>query len=124
MRVLNLLAQKHTHLKPYFNVIKRSFLTASLPELSEFPKRINNPESLYKFSIENRELFWSTIAKRRINWFKEFTQVTSGSFDDENFRLKWFADGKLNVSGKNMLLFSIEMNYLALVLNLRSNYTF
>lgn len=104
MRVLNALVKtQHQHLhyqtsKTCFDVIRRSFLTASLPELSEFPKTINSHESLHKFSIENRELFWSTIAKRRINWFKEFTQVTSGSFGDEDFRLKWFADGKLNVS--------------------------
>ena len=102
MRVINALAKsRQQSSKPYFDAIRRSFLTANLPELSEFPKNINSHESLYKFSIENRELFWSTIAKRRINWFKEFTQVTSGSFGDEDFRLKWFADGKLNVTGKH-----------------------
>ena len=99
MRVLNALVKNNLQLKPYLNVTRRSFLTANVPELSEFPSTINSHESLYKFSIENRELFWSTIAKRRINWYKEFTQVTSGSFSDEDFRLKWFADGKLNVSG-------------------------
>jgi hypothetical protein len=34
---------------------------------------------------------------------KEFNEVTTGNFRDENFMLKWFLDGKLNVSG--MLIF-------------------
>ena len=78
---------------------KDQFLTASFVEMNQFPKAINNYESLHKFSIENDELFWSTLAKSRLDWFKEFDIIKKGDFKDENFNLKWFIGGKLNVSG-------------------------
>jgi acetyl-CoA synthetase len=78
--------------------LKRSFLTANLPELSSFPKAINNYESLHKFSIENKDVFWGTLAKSRLEWYEDFKKVTEGNFSDENFHLKWFLGGKLNVS--------------------------
>ena len=82
-------------------VRRQGFLTANLPELSAFPKSIQNYESLHKFSIENRELFWGTIAKSRLQWYQDFKKVTEGNFGDEDFHLKWFIDGKLNVSGSS-----------------------
>ena len=75
------------------------FLTAPFPELKHFPDTIESYSSLHKFSIENKELFWSYLAKSRLEWFEEFTQVTEGKFTDEDFRLRWFLGGKLNVSG-------------------------
>ena len=59
-----------------------------------------NYESLQKFSIENPNVFWGTLAKTRLEWYEEFNKVTEGNFSDENFRLKWFIGGKLNVSGE------------------------
>jgi hypothetical protein len=82
------------------------FLTAKFPELKEFSEyNIKSYEDLYKFSIEHNELFWSTLAKSRLDWYELFTQVRSGDFTDENFSLKWFLGGKLNVSGKIILYF-------------------
>ena len=78
----------------------RSFLTTPFPELNEFPKSIDTYEKLYQFSIENSEKFWSTVARSRIDWIKDFDKVTTGSFSDKEFNLKWFLNGKLNVSGK------------------------
>jgi hypothetical protein len=83
-----------------FELVKRFFLTAKLPELASFPKTIKNYESLHKFSIENQEIFWGTLAKSRLQWYESFKKVHDGKFSDENFNLKWFIDGKLNVSGK------------------------
>ena len=83
------------------------FLTAGMPELSSFPDTIKSHESLYKFSIENRDLFWQTIARKRLDWMTDFTEVTSGNFNDEDFQLKWFIGGKLNVAGKILLLFFV-----------------
>ena len=80
-------------------LIKKDFLTAPFPELKKFPKTIQNYKDLHKFSIENDELFWSTLAKSRLDWFKEFDIIKKGDFKDENFNLKWFIGGKLNVSG-------------------------
>lgn len=84
-------------------IVKRTFLTAQFKELSQLEKlsntKFNNYESLHKFSIERPEMFWSTLARSRLDWFKDFTQVTSGSFKNfENFNLKWFLDGKINVT--------------------------
>ena len=78
---------------------RRQFLTANFPELKYLPKSIDSHQKLYKYSIDNSDEFWSIVGKKRVEWFKEFTKVTSGSFHDANFHLKWFIDGKLNVSG-------------------------
>lgn len=80
------------------------FLTTNLPELKLFPDWIKSHESLYKFSIEQRDLFWQVLASTRLEWIKDFNKVTVGDFNDENFNLKWFVDGKINVSGKLLLL--------------------
>lgn len=85
--------------------MQSSFLTANFPELENFPDTINSYESLHKFSIENTDVFWGTLAKSRLDWFENFTQVTSGSFNDVDFHLKWFINGKLNVSCKEKLKF-------------------
>ena len=79
----------------------KDFLTSEFPELRQFPTGIDSYEKLHRFSVENNDLFWSTIAKSRLQWIQEFSQVKSGDFNDENFKLKWFIDGKLNVSGKH-----------------------
>ena len=84
----------------------RDFLTCLLPELksaqpgsSVLPAWINSYESLYKYSIENPEEFWSLIAKRRLLWFKEFDRATNTTeFNGDSFQLEWFINGKLNIS--------------------------
>jgi len=52
--------------------------------------------SMYQESINNPETFWKEVAKR-IDWFEPFTKVRESSFTD-NINIKWFIDGKLNVS--------------------------
>lgn len=77
------------------------FLTANFPEIDKFPKEVNSYETLYKFSIENNELFWSILGKSRLDWYQPFDKVKEGDFNYiENFKLKWFINGKLNASGK------------------------
>lgn len=97
------------------------FLSCSLPELSQFPDSIKSYESLYEYSIENNESFWSILANSRLQWMKPFTQVTSGSsFDDKDFNLKWFTGAKLNVSGMRQFLISnvlIKIIYNLFVVN-------
>jgi hypothetical protein len=88
------------NIKFYTAYQTRLFLTANLKELDQFPKEINSYESLYKFSIEHSDKFWSVLARSRLQWHKDFTKVTSGNFGDSDFRLKWFLNGKLNASGK------------------------
>ncbi|MBN9412793.1 MAG: acetate--CoA ligase [Candidatus Paracaedimonas acanthamoebae] len=52
---------------------------------------------LYAQSIENSEIFWREQAQR-ITWIKPFTKVKDTSFNLEDFRIKWFEDGTLNVA--------------------------
>lgn len=92
-------------------ILKRLFLTANFPELTEFPSSINSYESLHKFSIENADLFWGTLARSRLEWSHPFSKVTSGSFNDKDFNLKWFIDGKLNVSGTIVLIIFRMLNF-------------
>lgn len=79
--------------------IDNSNLTFEFPaEILQLSDKVTDYESLYKYSIEHRELFWSTLAKSRLQWFEEFDEITSGSFGDSDLDLKWFINGKINVS--------------------------
>ncbi len=53
-------------------------------------------ESRYAFSIQNSEAFWRDVAQR-LDWESPFTQVSDVSYNKEDFRIRWFADGELNV---------------------------
>ncbi|WP_333588049.1 acetate--CoA ligase [Phenylobacterium sp.] len=43
------------------------------------------------------EGYWRDVAAR-LTWSKPFTQVKDVSFDAQNFHIRWYADGELNVS--------------------------
>ena len=51
----------------------------------------------YARSIEDPTGYWGEIGKQ-IDWVKPYTQVKDTSFALEDFRIRWFADGQLNVS--------------------------
>jgi len=51
---------------------------------------------MYEQSVKDPEGFWGKVAER-IDWFKPFTKVKDGGFTGD-IRVKWFIDGKLNVS--------------------------
>jgi acetyl-CoA synthetase len=51
---------------------------------------------MYEQSVKDPEAFWGEQAKR-LDWFKPWTKVKDGDFEGD-VRIKWFADGKLNVS--------------------------
>lgn len=51
----------------------------------------------YQKSVENPDEFWAEAAKK-LDWIKPFTQVKNTSYDPDNFKIEWFADGQLNVS--------------------------
>jgi acetyl-CoA synthetase len=52
---------------------------------------------MYAEAIRSPEDFWGKIG-RRIDWLKPFTRVKDVSFAAEDFRIRWFYDGTLNVS--------------------------
>ncbi|SEM46443.1 acetyl-coenzyme A synthetase [Pseudoxanthomonas sp. GM95] len=51
----------------------------------------------YKASIEQPEAFWKQAAQR-LDWMKAPTRIKDVSFDVDDFRIRWFDDGELNVS--------------------------
>ncbi len=54
-------------------------------------------ESLYAASIADTEAFWREQAAR-LDWIAPFTEVRDVSFDRDDLHVRWFADGKLNVT--------------------------
>ena len=46
---------------------------------------------------QDPERFWGGIG-RRIDWIKHFSQVKDTSFAEDDFHIRWFYDGTLNVS--------------------------
>ncbi len=54
-------------------------------------------EEMYARSLSDPEGFWREQAKR-IDWMKPFTKVKNVSWDPDNFFIKWFEDGSLNVT--------------------------
>ena len=59
----------------------------------------NNYEKFYEKSINDPEGFWSEQALN-IDWYKAFTKdaIKKVNFSKDNLEIKWFYDGKLNVS--------------------------
>ena len=51
----------------------------------------------YAQSLNDPDGFWRKEAAR-IDWIKPFTKVKDTSFNEQDFRIRWFEDGVLNVS--------------------------
>jgi len=69
--------------------------------IKEFPLKKpllnqNEFDEMYQESFQNKELFWSKVAKEHISWSKEFTKIKNTNFYDD-VSIKWFEDGELNV---------------------------
>jgi len=54
-------------------------------------------ERMYAESLSEPQRFWRTVG-RRIDWIREFTQVKDTSYSADNFHIRWYYDGKLNVA--------------------------
>ncbi|KAF1685241.1 acetate--CoA ligase [Pseudoxanthomonas broegbernensis] len=52
---------------------------------------------LYRESVQDPEGFWRKAAER-LDWFRKPTVIKDVSFDLDDFRIRWFADGELNAS--------------------------
>jgi hypothetical protein len=52
---------------------------------------------MYAEAIRSPDEFWGKIG-RRIDWLKPYTRVKDVSFAAEDFHIRWFYDGTLNVS--------------------------
>jgi acetyl-CoA synthetase len=51
----------------------------------------------YRRSVEDPDGFWREEAQR-LDWIRPFTKVKDTSFHQEDFRIRWFEDGTLNLS--------------------------
>jgi acetyl-CoA synthetase len=54
--------------------------------------------SMYERSVKNPDGFWAEQAKQFVSWSKPWRQVSDWSYDAKDLHIKWFIDGKLNVS--------------------------
>lgn len=54
-------------------------------------------QEMYKASVADPDAFWAEHGKR-IDWSTPFTKVKDTSFAPGNISIKWFEDGKTNVS--------------------------
>ncbi|MDZ4348327.1 MAG: acetate--CoA ligase [Xanthomonadaceae bacterium] len=54
-------------------------------------------QRLYRQSLDEPEAFWATVAER-LDWFTRPTAIKDVSYRVEDFRIRWYADGELNVA--------------------------
>jgi acetyl-CoA synthetase len=71
------------------------------PVSAEWAKRALIDAAAYEAAVQRVETdpdgYWGDLG-RRLDWSKPFSQVKDVSFHREDFRIRWFADGELNVS--------------------------
>lgn len=78
------------------------------PLSTKFPEFQNNPQlqshdQIYKFSLENPDQFWSSLARSRLQWSRDFDTIKD--CDISKGHIKWFLGGQLNASGNLKLIF-------------------
>jgi len=72
-----------------------------IPVPAEWKSRARMDAAAYeeacRRAVQDPDGFWREVAGR-IDWMRPFTTVKDVSFDREDFRIRWFADGVLNAS--------------------------
>ncbi|MDO5505896.1 MAG: AMP-binding protein, partial [Pseudoxanthomonas suwonensis] len=54
-------------------------------------------QRLYQQSIDDPDAFWAAMAER-IDWLRKPTKIRDVNYDADDFRIRWYEDGQLNVS--------------------------
>ena len=54
-------------------------------------------EAMYRESVEDPDAFWMREAAR-LDWMRPFSRIKETSFHKDDFGIRWFADGTLNLS--------------------------
>ncbi|XP_067681216.1 acetyl-coenzyme A synthetase 2-like, mitochondrial [Haliotis asinina] len=75
--------------------ITTSTTTTPFPEFEGVPN-IKTHDDLYRFSLENPDVFWGKLARSRLKWFHDFHKVKD--CDMAEGKIQWFDGGKLNAS--------------------------
>ncbi|XP_014675986.1 PREDICTED: acetyl-coenzyme A synthetase 2-like, mitochondrial [Priapulus caudatus] len=70
--------------------------TAQLPEISQYFQKALPHQEVYDLSLNNPSAFWGSLARTRLSWYRDFDDVID--CDMTKAKLKWFINGKLNVS--------------------------
>ncbi|XP_030854852.1 acetyl-coenzyme A synthetase 2-like, mitochondrial [Strongylocentrotus purpuratus] len=73
--------------------------STNIPELNDFEAlgySFNSHEELYKFSLNEPEIFWGTLARNRLRWYRKFDEVMDCNLQEG--KIAWFQGGKINVS--------------------------
>ena len=76
--------------------IARAITTTPLPEFESHG--FSSHDDLYRMSIDQPDHFWGTLARSRLSWIKDFGMVKD--CDLRRGHIRWFLDGKINVSGE------------------------
>jgi acetyl-CoA synthetase len=70
---------------------------ASAEFVAQAAIRPDDYERLYAESLRDPDAFWQRAAQR-LEWFRAPTRIKDVSFRLEDFRIRWYADGELNLS--------------------------
>jgi acetyl-CoA synthetase len=54
-------------------------------------------ERMYAESVRNPDAFWGEVGKR-LDWIQPYSRVKDTSYKLEDFHIRWYYDGKLNVA--------------------------
>lgn len=54
-------------------------------------------QARYAAALSEPDAFWADVAQR-LDWYRQPTQIQDVKLDPEDFRIRWYADGELNVS--------------------------
>jgi acetyl-CoA synthetase len=75
--------------------------TSVVPVSPEWAKRAYVDDVAYRAmhaaALADPEAFWG-VHGQRLDWIKPYTKVKDTSFNEADFRIRWFYDGVLNVS--------------------------
>ena len=74
-----------------------------------------NFDDLYQMSVNDSDSFWGTLAMQCIQWEVPFQKVCDCNMEEGLMR--WFTQGKLNVSGKNFIVIHTHDGHYAYLLN-------
>ena len=55
-------------------------------------------EARFAAAVSDPAAYWHAEGTRCLDWMVPFTQVKDTSFDEADFRIRWFGDGQLNLS--------------------------
>ena len=70
---------------------------------------LRNYPTFYQKSIKCPDEFWGELAHRRLQWRQPFKQVMQCNMEKGD--IKWFLQGKMNVSGEQYALQSTQTHH-------------